>query len=673
MPIARGQIHRLNAIDGLRAVAVLAVVFYHFGFRLLPSGYTGVDIFFVISGYVISRSLALHGGATSLAHYVGAFYKRRILRLLPALFVCLCIVSLLAVMFIPPSFLSDGNRPTAVLAFFGLGNIALLNGLDGYFDARAEHNPFVHTWSLGVEEQFYLIFPALFWLWLRDQDRPAGSVMARLASRGAIPALALVSLVLAAYETTVSQPRAFYGLPSRFWELAAGAMLYQWHSAGRLIPRSGYSARLAAGAGLLLLAFGFVAVDSGHFPFPGALVPVLGTLSLICAGRASAGKSAIGIRALESRAMVYLGRISYSIYLWHWPVACLLKWTVGFVAPLTIGIGLLLTLLLGAASYHFVEQTFLRWSSLSEQRAWRVIVPALALSVLMAAGVNRLYETSGLPFKLYRVARESGWIGWNPDYLGPLETAHRADPSLRPRKLYVLGDSHAAAYQGMVMRAAARADMDLQMMSVSGCPVADLMQGAETGPCNSRVREMLDYLQANAKRGDIVFLASLRAYRLAEQSGLLSSQDLMDRAHQQARQAALASARELVQRLESTGMTVIVDYPKPMFRAPLFRCVDWFNRMNPVCEPGFTVPASLLRERDAPVRESLRALKSEFSDLVLWDPFPILCPGETCSAIRDGKPLFFDQDHLSGYGNLALEQSFTELLEGILKSKSSHS
>src|SRR5882757_7712970 len=157
------------SIDSLRALAVISVIIYHLHGAWLPGGFAGVDVFFVISGYVISRSLVTQPTSGFLG-FTGAFYGRRIRRIVPALIVCLLAISLLSALFIPNAWLSDANQRTGRFAFWGLSNFALMDLGDTYFAPRVEFNPYVHTWSLGVEEQFYLVFPAVFYCWLRYRN-----------------------------------------------------------------------------------------------------------------------------------------------------------------------------------------------------------------------------------------------------------------------------------------------------------------------------------------------------------------------------------------------------------------------------------------------------------------------------------------------------------------------
>lgn len=206
----------IAGIDGLRALAVLAVIIYHFVPSALPGGFTGVDIFFVISGYVVTGSLA-RSRSTNLRSFLAAFYVRRILRIFPALIACLIVVSLAYALVVPDSALSKTSAKTALAAFVGLSNFALILFDDGYFSPKVEFNLFTHTWSLAVEEQFYVLFPFLFWFATRPH---VGPLVNRLA-RWTIPALIAASLTIAALWTSGHMDWSYYLLPSRFWELGA--------------------------------------------------------------------------------------------------------------------------------------------------------------------------------------------------------------------------------------------------------------------------------------------------------------------------------------------------------------------------------------------------------------------------------------------------------------------
>lgn len=654
----------IPGIDGLRAVAVLAVIVFHLDADLLPGGFTGVDVFFVISGYVISRSLA-GGAASGFGTFLVGFYKRRILRIFPALLVCLGITSLASSLFIPESWLSSSNEGTALWAFFGLSNFFLIDNADGYFSDRVAFNPFMHTWSLAVEEQFYLFFPLLFHLWLRNRG---GSGRRHAATLALLPVVALLSLVLAAVETNVAHQRAFYLLPSRFWELAAGVMLFQ---AQHYRPSLGATAgRWLMPAGVLLLAIGFAATEQTHFPFPWALLPVTGALLVITATTTAHTEGSVHA-LLRSAPVTYVGRISYSLYLWHWAVFVLFRWTVGLSQPLNGALALMLTLLLSILSYHLVENGFRRNALLRRQPSWRIVSGGLAT-------ISAAFLATGLLFKYDRPAglnlsASTDPCIWGHSYRGRCRDQSAARPSSvssgTPRKLLVVGDSHAGAYEVMARFAAARLGAQAQVLRRSGCPIAKLIHAAGDNPaCRNYEHDALSWIAREAHPGDIVFLASLRLHRLSNQWGSFDEAEIFrkSRSPEQAavRERALAETIQLVSRLHAMGLHVLIDAPKPIFRAPPFRCGDWFNAQNPVCAPGFEMPRKVLLRHREPVMAALHILQRDHG-VYLWDPFPILCPGPVCSAFDGDKPLFMDGDHLSGYGDRQLLPSFTSELATI--------
>lgn len=326
-------------IDGLRSIAVLSVLLYHLGVPGITGGFTGVDIFFVISGYLITGILLrdLESGSFSLPR----FYRRRALRILPALFTVLMATLILSRWVLLPSEMATMGR-SIVAALMFVSNIFFWSELD-YFNPDAKENPLLHTWSLGVEEQFYILVPLGMWL------------VYRYARRWLVPIFALsvlASFVLSFY-TVTSMPRAtFYLLPTRYWELGAGSLLAL---AGMTIAPRGAQAHGLAVAGLVLIAVGlFWLTPDSVFPGPTAIFPVLGSLALIAAGR----ESFTG-RILSTGGPIWFGKISYSLYLWHWPLIVLWKLrTDPYFSPLEIILIGVLSITLAALSTRFVEQPF---------------------------------------------------------------------------------------------------------------------------------------------------------------------------------------------------------------------------------------------------------------------------------------------------------------------------
>lgn len=649
----------IPGIDGLRAIAVLSVILFHLNASLLPGGFVGVDVFFVISGYVISRSLA-KSNAPSFHVFVLDFYKRRVLRIFPALVVCLLLTSLFAKLFIPDGFwLSDHNDWTGLWAFFGVSNFFLVNHTDGYFSTRIPFNPYVHTWSLAVEEQFYVFFPLIFYLWLRLRSN--NNQHHRIVFT-ALPVIALFSLAWAAHETQTAHERAFYLLPSRFWELAAGGMLYQFHS-----YRPHYfdqASRWLNPLGILFLVIGFTLASEAHFPFPWAVVPVLGAMLLIAGVSTSTNEKSIVGRLLAGRVISYIGRISYSLYLWHWPVFVLFRWTLGLSSPAYALIALMLTFTLAILSYHFIEVGFRSSRFLTRQPSWRIVGGGALTAYSAFFLVMQLDFANHLRGLSLSVTNDK--CLWKPY---DLQCKNEVEASPINHSLFVIGDSHAGAYKLMAYMAAERLGAKVYIHSFAGCPIAKLIEVDKGNPiCHDFENKTLDWLDEHAKPGDIVFLASLRLHRLSNQWGTFELDNVLAEAYSPKQKdidrQALAEAEGFVKQLKARGLNVLIDAPKPIFKSPPFRCSDWFNKNNPACAAGFSINRDFLLKYREPTMASLRTLHKDFG-VYLWDPFPLLCNHPTCFAFDGNKPKFMDGDHLSGYGDRILVDSFTERLSTV--------
>ncbi len=646
----------LGGVDGLRAIAVIGVVLYHLESAFLPGGFAGVDVFFVISGYVVGRSLAGYGAqGVRLGRFLADFYSRRFVRLLPALVVCLLMSSLLTVLFVPASWLSDNVFRTGLYAYFGISNFALAYAGDDYYTPRAEFNPFTHTWSLAVEEQFYLVFPVIIYLWLRYRD--SDTLKAAMASR-LLLLLAGGSLLWAWQIADTHSVRAFYLTAYRFWELAVGGLLFQFQSKGMLELRSRQAAGLCLTAGLLTILGAFLSSSPAQFPFPGALVPVIGT-ALAIAGAAALEGSRSWVGALVSnRAMIYVGRISYSFYLWHWPVIVLFRWTVGLGEPVRIVAALALSFALSVVSYHVIESPARQYSHRWRARSSAVLSTGI-LVVLAGFGISQWMFKHQVDISLSVTADRRTWypLSWprpNQDF-----------GEFGGRTLFVAGDSHAVAYSTLLQMLRDNDKLTVARYSQGGCAIVALFDASQER-CARFIESTIAEIEATAKPGDIVFLPALRTPRLATDHGASNDKavfaSMLTPSTRDKYQKALVEADEILRRFESRLVRVILEAPKPVFRAMPYRCSDWFNASNSACSAGMDLPRAYLEEFRAPIMESIAALQAHHPELQVWDPLPVLCPGATCSAFADGKPLFFDSDHLSAHGNRVLYPSLRALL-----------
>lgn len=495
-------------IDGLRAIAVLSVIFFHAGFRWAPGGYTGVDVFFVISGYLITGIMRrqFHDGTFSL----GRFYERRARRILPALLVVVAstLAACVAIMFTDDARVA-ARSAVSVLAF--AANIVFWRGVDfgdvttvNYFGRRLDEQPFLHTWSLGVEEQYYLLFPlTLLLIW---RLRPA-LVMPALIAGG------LASFALCVLLTPRSPGLAFYLLPTRIWELLAGGVL-AWYRGPTGAPR--WLQHLTPMAGLTAILLPVWIYDSDTaFPGAAAALPVLGTAALLW----SAPGTAAG-RVLSWPPLVFVGLISYSAYLWHQPLFALARYvrlTNELETTLTVGL-CALTLLLAAASWRWVETPFRDRRRVSSSRlAWSAVLGTLlvaAPAAFLAFGADASRRSPAATnivaqsvLSLFTDCNASRQV---TRALGPgclLDPSSAAAPSF-----LVVGDSHADALFPAFARMSRKTGQQGRLLQQLRClPLLDV-EAVPTGvPDCNRMQELALEL-VTSERLTSVFLVSRFSY-----------------------------------------------------------------------------------------------------------------------------------------------------------------
>ncbi len=641
-------------IDGLRAVAVLAVIVNHVSARLLPGGYLGVDVFFVISGFVITASLAQRP-ATGLTDLMLGFYARRIRRLLPALLLCVLItaVALCLVNPEPGQMLGVGWR-----SLFGFSNLMLHRLAVDYFRPAAELNPFTHTWTLGVEEQFYLLLPLLVWFsGFARRGRPGYRRLFWL-----LMPLAVASFGVFVQQLGVDEPAAFFLLRARFWELGVGCLLWLalalWGRRG--IAQGGGTAapiRLP----LALAAFvGLLGVMALPLPFGALPVGAAVALSALLLATLRPGGAARGL--LSSPPLVFLGLISYSLYLWHWSVLTLARWTVG-LTPITIPLLLALSLVLAVLSWRFVEEP-LRRSPWWPER-WQVLATGLLLAALGAGALQLLTR--------YGAARL---------FLGDVKAAFAlpaADgtaPPAPPRdcsgpghgRLLVAGDSHALVFQATADQLCRRHGLGYAEAATVGMPYPPLLYTNPASGMNlgaavmfARVEEerwstaVADRL-AQADPRDLLVLA-LR-WPLYFDPGRLGRMRHFDASsgepisRRQALERWIAGVDRIAVAHPRTPIVLLLPTPEFVDGVPMLLCQpQWFRPRPPeACVRGINRREP--QQLTAYLRQKLAPLLSRHPNLRLHDPLDTLCPpGQgRCPRLRQNRLLYSDGDHLSAYG-----------------------
>jgi peptidoglycan/LPS O-acetylase OafA/YrhL len=633
-------------IDGLRAVAIIAVIINHFDHRFLPGGFLGVDIFFVISGYVISASLAArrHHG---FASFLSSFYQRRLKRLWPALILVISVVSVLICLVNPNPGVS---LQTGLAGLIGVSNIFLYKLKTDYFASSTELNVFTHLWSLGVEEQFYFLFPFLFWLsgLGRRGSRPG------LLFGGLIGSLSLVSLLAYLWLRVHNPEAAFFMLPARFWELGLGCLSF-------LLYR-----RAQPGASARLTSWLCMALILGAFLVPSTLATAT-TLTVVFAtailiALLSCNKPLTTL--LSRQTLVFIGLISYSLYLWHWPIISLSRWTIG-IHWWSIPIQLLIIVLVSVASYHWLE-TRLRKASWSSRPAFTFLYGGLA-----SAGCAGLITTLARPLegRLFLGSQNQIAIDYQRSSATRTEIeicnlfdtpASASNPTMtcgfkaaagKPM-IYLLGDSHIHQFRSAIAGFAKSKGFGLHGVWGNSCPYPALPSYAFPGnadkqECILSQRTLADALLPRIKPGDVVFIGD---YLTSYFTPVAGGTDL-ERAKRDYDQRLRRAADALVER----GATVVVYLNAPRFpglegMSEGYCYPQWFK---PALSSNCRVDAQSFLNRREQDFGWIRAWADGKRRLV-WDGVdPTTCDARQCYAAH-----YKDEAHFLDYYAAYITQKF---------------
>jgi len=636
-------------IDGLRAVAVVPVILFHAGLAGFSGGFVGVDVFFVISGYLITTIILadLAAGRFSIAR----FYERRARRILPALSVVMLACLPFAWAWMLPGELAAFGKSLIATALFG-SNILFWRE-SGYFDATTELKPLLHTWSLAVEEQYYLFFPpllALLWRWRR------GLVMPALLGG------ALASLALAEWGARHVPSANFYLLPTRMWELLIGAMVAWQHSRSPRMMASRVVAEAAGLAGLGLILYAVVVFDAAT-PMPGlwTLIPVGGTALVL--GLARHGTWAAHL--LGWRPLVGIGLISYSAYLWHQPVLAFAR-----IRLITAPEGWLLVVLLAATfglawlSWRYVEQPF-RGAAPWLPGGRRIGLATLAsigaacligAALLAGGGFGGRLSPAGLRFDSVTGPQDplAPNYGLHPDCdAGGFVTPPTCRLSDQP-EIALWGDSY-AMHLAQALRDSASARPFVQL-TLSQCgPFPDLAQNGTLTSWQSCIA-FNDAALAWIMGQDSVKTVVISSPFDHAKAGLFTRDDTVvtDR---EARQAALATRlATLAQDLAAVGKQLVIVSPPPRTGLDLGLC-HLRNRLMGAAPNTCDFPQGADHTHNPLPRDLLQRLETRVTVIWLED---LLCRDGICRRSLDGVPVYRDPGHLSVAGS-ALLGSTTDL------------
>lgn len=637
-----GRIGYRPDIDGLRAVAVLSVVIYHINKAWMPGGFVGVDIFFVISGFLITRNIwgEMRTGQFSLAN----FYMRRIRRIAPA-FLVMAMITVMAGAFLllPDDLLRLGR--SALWGAFSLSNVYFWRFLDtSYFADSSEEEPLLHTWSLGVEEQFYFVWPAILLLAMLFPKKKYIAI--GVAALACIASFAFAELILDS-----AAKFSYFMLPTRAGELMFGALLALWSGGagkdgGKFTLRPWLPEAVAlAGFGLIVFSLSWLNHAS---PFPGinAVYPCLGAVLVMLAG---AWNSRLVALVLTQRPVVFIGLISYSLYLWHWPILAFIRYFFGTVSILHGVMASAAMLALAILSYRYVELPARHWKAKPRlQLALLYLMPTMALSVaaffVIATGGFQKYIESNLKYKA-ALSRLNTDTAPASDYKYNCQLSS-FDPNILARKECVLGppdsedlesevllwgDSQAAHYIGVVGTVLKQSGGSFRNATHSACPPVFGPKGYGIPAYRAGCDAFRPHMQAAILSGRFSTIVMSGAW------------DIYDKNPNFRR-----DFEKTVSMMLDKNLRVILIGQAPYFANYNRNCELRGARVGGVdCKSRFSVSNAGPSQMD----RYLESLDLRFDAVSYVDIRNVICHEKECSPYVDGKLAYYNPTHLSMSGS----------------------
>jgi peptidoglycan/LPS O-acetylase OafA/YrhL len=647
-------------IDGLRAVAVLSVLFFHSGVSIFSGGYVGVDVFFVISGYLITTIIVREIANNDFS--IAKFYERRFRRILPALTVVITVSLIVGFLLLKPDAVIDLGQSAIATALFSSNMLFYFES--GYFGGAAEMKPLLHTWSLAVEEQYYIFFPLLLILIAKKDTK---HYLRWLIILGSLSFIAGVIL------TSIDSSAAFYWIPTRAWELFIGSIL-----ALHVIPSPSkrFIREVNTILGIAMIAFGvFLYTPETSFPGFAALLPTIGTALIIHSG---SGGSSFIYKALSLRPIVFVGLISYSLYLWHWPVIVYTNiLTIKEPSMSVMILMLALIFILSILSWKYIESPFRKKIFFKGRQSLLVTSAVVSVAIIVSGMVFIMND--GYPYRLTNnVAsipkeKDHKWHHWASceKVVNRIKNGQNLcdiGKETESARFILWGDSHARALASGINLSALNMGSRGKIATQSACPPLLSIERPNRTSCNEFNQAVLELISVTPEMETVILAArwalSTKGTRYKQESG--DPVQLLDLDSPSSSNLSNVELFEIglmrtIEKLHSLGKKVVL--------------------VNPVPEVGYDVPSALvvtnITGQDtntiiAPTIEEYRKRTEEVESIFhqIKDRLPIelvapdiyLCGTSYCKVVIDGVPLYRDDDHLSTFGSEYISQAFDGVL-----------
>jgi peptidoglycan/LPS O-acetylase OafA/YrhL len=623
-------------IDGLRTIAVLLVILNHAGFTSISGGFVGVDVFFVISGFLITAIIAPKIANNTFS--IGWFLSRRIKRLMPVLFFIIIASALLFTFVMLPQDLTKFYRSIIWVVLYG-ANFFFWREHGGYFDGNSEEVPLLHTWSLAVEEQYYLVWPIMLIAMIRFLG-PKRTIIASLL-------LCIAATIFSQWGTEITIGAAYYLLPTRFFELLVGSCLaLLWPYLPKLKLNIQHSLSIV---GLALIIFSAFYL-SKHHAFPGynALYPVLGTALIIIA------QHGVVNRFLSTRAMVYTGNISYSLYLWHWPLLAFIRYTSIELTLFVQIFVIILTYLLSMFSYRFIEQPFrdMKLNNFKVVAIKLYLAPSVFIIALATIGIyQKGYEQRFTPEIIKQeIALNSFASESRKNCHSALRDSTRLpsndcifSPSGTPSgSVFIIGDSHANHIIPLLKVLTNSAQLSGQDYTLDRClPIIELPWGSNLYKANKcKERNKIAYEHIKKQRFNYVVLSAswpeIATKRIFTDSRILDNKikkQLLEKQFQLS-----------IETIISTGAIPIIVEDIPTLGGVSPKCPlkkELFNK---------DLACNTKHNTNKLIGELVTSALHKYPEIITIKPQKLLCTDNNCRMMLNNTPLYRDEDHLNEIG-----------------------